>query len=131
MVVASVRDSGTLEGLRREGWPLVYVGRPMRRALPEGLRMLSALGNPYRLPTYTREDAVARYAAWLHVQMTQPRSGAATAVAHLRALYAVGGRLALICWCSPLACQADVLRELLTTPEEGKTASPSGATAGH
>ncbi len=68
----------------------VYVGRP------------SKWGNPFILrPDQSREEAIARYRAWLD---TQPDLIEA-AKRELR------GKV-LACWCAPKKCHGDVLLEI-------------------
>ena len=82
----------------------VYIGRP------------SAYGNPYsHLPgtlakyqVATRQEAVERYREWIFL----PEN------AHLRALIKKnlkGKRLG--CWCKPLACHGDILKEIADAPD--------------
>src|SRR5437867_3137794 len=67
----------------------VYVGRP------------SPWGNPFVIERDgTREEVVAKYAAWVR---TQP---------HLLARIAELRGKTLGCWCAPLLCHADVLAKL-------------------
>lgn len=68
----------------------VYVGRPIR------------WGNPFVLGRDgDRATVIARYRSWL---LAQPDLVAA-------ARRDLAGK-DLICWCAPLACHADVLREI-------------------
>lgn len=68
---------------------LVVIGRP------------SKWGNPYKLTaSCTREEAIAKYREWL---MRQPEL--------LADIPKLRGRV-LACWCKPLACHGDVLKEL-------------------
>jgi len=80
----------------------VYVGRPTK------------FGNPFsHLPhqtlarnrVATREEAVAKYEAWIRANPTLM----AAAKAELK-----GRRL--ICWCHPLPCHADVLARIAEEP---------------
>ena len=76
----------------------VYVGRP------------TVLGNPYTLKEYHRTDAIARYRLWLRQQWR--RGGAVRQeLERLAAKYRRDGQLTLLCWCAPLPCHADVIRE--------------------
>ena len=76
----------------------VYVGRANRRRGLAG----SDFGNPYRVDADgTREHVVEKYRRWL---LGQP--------ALLDRLRELRGRR-LACWCSPAACHADVLIELV------------------
>lgn len=67
----------------------VYVGRP------------SPWGNPYPLSEGTRIEVVRRYR--LHIKRNP------LLIQQLADLKPV----ALVCWCAPLPCHADVLAELL------------------
>jgi hypothetical protein len=73
----------------------VYVGRP------------SMWGNPFVIGRDgTRDQVIHKYRVWL---MDQPEL--------LAAVPSLAGR-ALICWCSPQPCHADVLAELADSPVE-------------
>jgi len=91
--VLSLRGCG---GVRPCG---VYVGRP------------SALGNPYVVGRHgTQEHVVALYRLWLRKQWR--RGGAVRQeIERLAAKYRHDGQLTLLCWCAPLPCHADVVRE--------------------
>lgn len=80
----------------------VYVGRANPRRGLAG----SAFGNPYQVGRDgTREQVIEIYRQWL---LDQP--------ALLDRLYELRGRR-LACWCSPAACHADVLTELVDADE--------------
>ena len=76
-----------------------YVGRP------------SALGNPFVVGRDgIQEHVVARYRLWLRQQWR--RGGAVRQeLERLAAKYRRDGQLTLLCWCAPLPCHADVIRE--------------------
>lgn len=76
---------------------LTYVGHAgTRHDWPE-----SPFANPFvRMATMDRVDMVSRYRDWLHEH---------PALLH-RVPAELAGR-ALGCWCAPLACHADVLKE--------------------
>ena len=71
----------------------------------------SALGNPYVVGRHgTQEHVVALYRLWLGKQWL--RGGAVRQdLERLVAKYRRDGRLTLLCWCAPLPCHADVIRE--------------------
>jgi HK97 family phage portal protein len=75
----------------------VYIGRP------------SPLGNPYKIgPDGTRDEVIAKYAAWL------PTDPAAQAeISALSNRLRNGEDLTLLCWCSPLPCHGDVVKEAI------------------
>ena len=76
----------------------VYVGRP------------TLFGNPYRVQSETREQAVQQYRAWLRRQWQ--RGGAVKeALRALARAYIERDELTLLCWCAPRRCHAEVIRE--------------------
>ena len=70
----------------------VFIGRPSR------------WGNPFKVGYLSREDAIARYRAWVVTQVQL--------MADLDQLK--GKRLG--CFCKPLACHGDFLSELIDMP---------------
>ena len=86
----------------------VYVGRAMPRQRLAG----SPLGNPYRLdPGDTREAIINVYAGWLAKRLIDdtPQRREIERLTEL----ARRGDLVLLCWCAPLPCHADVIKELI------------------
>ena len=92
-----------------EGHTPIYVSlRTTYR--PEFGADFSLLGNPYTTKHGTRENAVAIYRQWLPARL----KGDTPQARVLQALVErakTGEQLALICWCAPLACHADVIKE--------------------
>lgn len=94
---------------KRNGAVGEYVGRP------------SPLGNPFShtdgtLAQYrvaTREEAVAKYADWLHARIMEGNRAVTRELERLGKLAEERGELTLVCWCAPLPCHADVIREVL------------------
>jgi len=86
----------------------VYVGRG------------SPLGNPYShlpgttapLRVETREEAIAKYRVWLDVQIRQ-RGFASILFCELVKFYKDFGTLKLACWCTPKACHAEIIAEMV------------------
>jgi hypothetical protein len=76
----------------------VYVGRP------------TLLGNPYRVQSDAREQAVQRYRAWLRRQW-QIGGEVKEALLELARAYKERDEITLICWCAPRRCHAEVIRE--------------------
>lgn len=93
-----------------------YVGRAMPRQRIAG----SPLGNPFRLAKgQPREDVIEQYARYLRYILNQPRAGLTAEgramqdeIARLTELGRAGD-LVLLCWCAPLSCHADVIKELI------------------
>lgn len=81
------------------GWEadprVIYVGRP------------TPWGNPYKTNSLGRDWAISQFRAYaIHRLQTEPEW-----------LDPLRGATALVCWCAPLACHAEVLIELLTVEE--------------
>jgi hypothetical protein len=72
------------------------------------------LGNRFVVDRpYTRAESIARYRQWLPIELERnPRARAQIdrIVAAARA-----GDVTLLCWCAPLPCHAEVVRELVET----------------
>lgn len=84
-----------------------YIGRP------------SPLGNPFshmnntlaEFKVATREEAVVKYKDWLAERWE--KGGEIGHMAALIASAAVKGDVDLVCWCAPLACHGDIIREAI------------------
>jgi len=80
-----------------------YIGRP------------SALGNPFKVDRYTRDEAVEMYRQWLRNEW---KRGEASPARHellrLAKLYKHRGRLKLVCSCAPQRCHGEVVAEAIT-----------------
>lgn len=89
---------------RNYSGPGDYIGRP------------SVLGNPYpvdeRNPQFTRQKVIGYYRDWLKGRLAGRHEAT---LAELRRLvdWATNNDLNLICWCAPLACHGDVLKECI------------------
>lgn len=83
--------------------PTYYVGRP------------SPLGNPYAVGRDgTREEVIAKYAAWLDDQLAiDPPAPASRQLARLLAAARRHEAILLTCWCAPERCHAEVIRDLI------------------
>lgn len=85
----------------------------------------SPLGNPYKVKPsgpYNRSEAVDLYKTWLEGQIA---TGNAPVIAELDRLVNIAmdtGELNLVCCCKPLACHADIIREVLLTAIEAHQA---------
>lgn len=79
-----------------------YIGRP------------SPLGNPFVLGRDgNRTEVVAKYRAWLLDELRNPDSRATLIYRRLVRMHHRGEHVALRCWCAPLPCHGDVLKELI------------------
>lgn len=102
---------------KRSGEEGEYIGRP------------SPLGNPFTHLTRTkhamflcdtREESIRRYREWLeyHISEKTPEI-----MDEMQRLYDLSqeGDLNLVCWCKPLSCHGDILKEYLEQWEEIST----------
>jgi hypothetical protein len=86
----------------------VYIGRP------------TILGNPFShldsvkgtVKTATREEAVAKYMEWLRGEYFHG-SPVQEELDKIAVKYRNGEIIHLICWCAPLACHGDMLKQAI------------------
>lgn len=87
-------------GNRKRGDKGVYVGRP------------SVLGNPFEIGRDgDREEVIAKYEHWLKARLQNENSAQSQAIEQLANEVRVDGKVQLVCWCAPLRCHAEVIRE--------------------
>ena len=81
----------------------------------------SPLGNPFshlsnskaKFKVASREEAVEKYRDWLEEQLKTPSSLVSKTFLNLVEFYRDFGELTLICWCKPLACHGDIIKEMI------------------
>lgn len=75
----------------------------------------TALGNPFRIEqgVATRKDVVDTYRKWVMSDRSAAACEARTQIRQIIKLDAEGHRIELACWCSPLPCHGDVIKELV------------------
>lgn len=75
-----------------------YIGRP------------SILGNPFA--SLSREEAIEAYDAYLREKIAEKDT---VIVGELERLYQIANNepLRLICWCSPLPCHGDIIKNVI------------------
>lgn len=79
----------------------IYVGRP------------SPLGNPYIVCVDgTREQVIQKYRKWLQIQLSNEHSKASKMINDIFNK-AKTGDVTLVCWCVPLLCHAEVIKEVV------------------
>jgi hypothetical protein len=87
-------------GNKKQGDVGVYVGRP------------SLLGNPFRMGRDgSREEVIAKYRVWLWGEIKKQGSVFNKLVELVE--LSKRGDLTLVCWCSPLPCHAEILRNAI------------------
>ena len=99
---------------------VVYVGRAIASLDLEG----SVLGNPFRIEEDSIEErrgVIAQYKLWFDEQRKDPASLVSIELARLTAIVRSGERLVLSCWCAPLPCHAEVIRDAILESLEGPT----------
>jgi hypothetical protein len=90
------------------GLPGEYVGRRVRG------RHGSVLGNPFKIKTDAdREDAVARYEAWLREKIAGGDRAIVDELDRLATVYLQDQYLRLLCWCAPRRCHGEVIAKVV------------------
>lgn len=92
---------------------VTYVGRKC------GKWTDSPLGNPHPVDkpcticgcTHNRGEAIAPYKQWLWAAMQNPESPQSIELHRILAEYRQGFRIWLGCWCAPLPCHAEIVRD--------------------
>jgi hypothetical protein len=85
---------------------------PLPKVIRVKVDRSSALGNPFKMTSPdSRALVVSQYRVWLRKQLTS-RTPASAAFNQLLKL-AQYNDLELVCWCTPLECHADVIRDFL------------------
>ena len=86
----------------------VYIGRRASN-LAE-----SALCNPFALNSHTRTDSLDNYKRYFAGHAKYPWADSIILeLKRLLALLKKYGKLTLFCWCKPLACHGDIIKEYL------------------
>lgn len=93
----------------------VYIGRP------------SKLGNPYshlessvaEFRVKTREESIEKYGGWLRGQY-RLKGDVYDTLMRLVDVYEKTGELTLVCWCKPLPCHGDVIRDAINGIVQGR-----------
>lgn len=85
----------------------VYIGRGGR-----GLKC-SPLANPYKITKdCTREQSIDMYRSWFDIAITDNPMVTHESSVILRMAQEPGG-VNLVCWCAPLPCHGDVIKEMI------------------
>jgi hypothetical protein len=71
-----------------------------------------ALGNPFSLNAYSRDEAIARYRVWLEKKVSERDKEVCAA---LNTLWQVALKqdVELECFCAPLPCHGDVIKAVV------------------
>ena len=84
----------------------VYIGRPSVLG-----NKWSSKSNTTAIHVSTREEAVALYNKWL--RKNQHRPEIAKALNTIYKLHKQGKVVVLLCWCAPLLCHGDMIKQLI------------------
>jgi len=109
--------------MRLESWHTVsvYCGRQGPR-VPQNATALFGLDNPYRIPQYTREESVRLFRVLFEKDVVRKGTKIRSEFAQLYRIYKQCNLerkdLALLCWCAPLLCHTEILREWLLKCEQ-------------
>mgnify|MGYP001597794161 CR=1 FL=1 len=88
-------------GNHRYGSQGINIGRP------------SILGNPFIIGRDgTRPEVKAKYKVWFYKQLGCNRA-LIEEIERLQYMYKVDKTLTLVCWCKPLECHGDIIKEYL------------------
>lgn len=73
----------------------------------------SIFGNPFHINSYTnREQSIRKYKTYFYRRLQTDAAFKASLNA-LKEIHKRAGLLRLFCWCAPLACHGDVIKEYL------------------
>lgn len=99
IIVIHKRDE---EAYESRGWKIVRVHRPFH------------LGNPFSIPKHgDRELVIKLFREWIYATPTTALQRRAHAALQKVALIAAHQPTALVCFCSPCSCHADVIRDIV------------------
>lgn len=92
---------GSREMIARPSPPDFYIGRP------------GPLGNPYSVVIYGRVNCIKKYKLWLKVKLRSKESKQYVELQKMRQSLKDFGIVNLWCWCAPLPCHGDVIKQIL------------------
>ena len=90
----------TVVNKRTHRGPATYIGRG------------SVFGNPFKLTDHTREESIAKYEQLFYSTMLRDPKVIKELYALVERLIS-GEHIFLACYCKPLACHGDVLKEYI------------------
>lgn len=101
MKVNILNCRGSREMIARPSPPDFYIGRP------------GPLGNPYSVQLYGREECIERYEVWLVNKLKDKKSKQYIEIQRMKTSLKYFGIVNLWCWCAPLPCHGDVIKQIL------------------
>lgn len=123
-MAANVRVAKVADALNPNEVP-VYVGRKssLNRA-PVGAIDASALGNPYPV-SIGRDKCISEYRIWLSSKLYSGDVDVIKSLNRIRTVISSGNDVALLCFCHPLPCHADIIKEALCYKQPKETVNES------
>ena len=105
----TIKNKHTYDG------PGEYVGRRHHSVLGNKYTHLKYIAREYEylVLVTTRDEAVRRYHLWLRDVYAYGQGPAYKALMALVDKYINGNDLVLLCWCTPLACHAEIIRDAI------------------
>lgn len=102
----------TIKNLSKGGNDVgVYIGRDMLG------HPGSPLANPFRITSAAcRLEVIGAYREWLKAKIAERDVVVCKELARLQS-YAKAGDLTLLCWCAPMICHGDIIKEFLETQD--------------
>ena len=112
LTVTNGRQDGFL------GQDKIYVGRVSRTNHLPG----SPLSNPFFITKdRPRQMVVDLYKRWLFNEYAKGQGAAFDELHRIAKLVREGQDIKLVCWCAPLACHADIIKQVVEWINEHKT----------
>lgn len=94
----------------------VRVGNKKRGDVGEYIGRPSALGNPFVIgKDGNRAEVVEKYRVWLSERIIKGDARVLREIVRLRRLAERPEGVSLLCWCSPLSCHGEVVKEVIET----------------
>jgi len=100
----------SVRGINPQSAPpdLIYIGRR------SGNWRQSPLANPFKLtPDDIREDVIDRYRQYLWQRVKRNEPAITSELTRIASMVQRGEAVMLGCWCSPLICHGDVVKEAI------------------
>lgn len=92
-----------------------YVGKPIRFTI-QGLIKHPCLANPFEMSIYDRQTSARLYKDWLYEQISDGNTKVVEALDDIMKAHKIHN-VVLVCWCWPLKCHAEVIREYIKREE--------------
>ena len=72
------------------------------------------MGNPFPITDkVTRKECIEAYKHWLYDRICKRDNEIIKELERIRNLHQKYGRVNLVCWCAPLACHGEIIKEYI------------------